>query len=361
MKNESLSFLNSLHEISHPHFQIELHRDTFLKAFIQIAKHDLEKLDSAQRHQLAKELYEALFIQTDAPLRAILAQIRIHLKATRTLEDFLSNYFYIVLNYYTKSFYGHNFGWKRILKLAHAIDALIEWSKTLSFESESGALVLTPEEEAIEALEQLRLKKVKITVMNTYQGVPIQYKASIIHTTEKSVYLKVHPLQEAAARQQQSIYIIGNAPLNFDLFARIKAVRYKGYILLELTQFAQLKETLYQRQSVRVQPFRALYIHVSYENVHYKVRLFDISIGGIAVVTHNRVDIPKYASILIDVPELLFSKPMELKATLVHRSHFENSEKLHLQLALTTSQERLLSHYVAKREQEIIQTLKTWS
>ncbi|MEA1919512.1 MAG: PilZ domain-containing protein [Campylobacterota bacterium] len=360
MKKNTNNFYASFSDISHAHFQVDLYRKTINKAFIQVANKFLTTSSEIDTNALAQAMYRALFFNEERNLRTLLSQIHSHLREPYTLENFLSNYFYIILNHYVKSFYGRRLGWKRIARFTTAIENFIDWSQTIDYRIEDERSLLSPEEQAISNLESIREKKVRISVLNTYQGVPIQYKASVVHTTADSIFLKVHPIQEAAAKDQHAIYILGISPLEYDLFAQVKAVRYKGHVLLELKNFNVLKESLYQRQSVRVQPQRNTLLHLLYDKLSYKVQLFDISLGGLAIITTKKITIPSFASLKIKVPDTLFGKEVTINATLIQSSHFESSEKYHFKLNLTRSQETLLSRYITKRENEIIQNLKQW-
>ncbi len=359
MKHSSYNFYTIFTNISHAHFQIDLYKGTINKAFFQVAKKFLHT-DDIDIKALSNSLYKALFFEQEHNLRTLLSKIHHHLKEPYTLENFLSNYFYIILNYYVKSFYGHRLGWKRIANFSSAIENFIDWSQSIDYRIEDEINLLSPEEQAISNLELIREKKVKITVLNTYRGVPIQYKASVVHTTSNSVYLKTHPIQEAAAKEQGGIYILGIAPLEYDLFAQIKAVKYRGHILLELKEFNILKNSLFQRQGIRVQPKTNTQIQLKYDKLTYKVQLFDISLGGLAIITTKKIAIANFASLKIKIPDTLFGKETTFNATLIQSSHFEDSEKYHFNLNLTTSQETLLSRYITKRQNEIIQELKRW-
>jgi hypothetical protein len=360
MKSSNNNFYTIFKDISHPNFQIELHKSTIQKAFIQTAKRFLNTSEDLNIKKLSNSLYKNLFIDTNSNTRTILSKIYHNLKEPYTLENFLSNYFYIILNHYIKSFYGHRLGWKRISRFSTAIENFIDWSQSIDYRVEDAGSLLSDEERAISSLEMIREKKVKITVLNTYQGVPIQYKASVVHTADSSVFLKVHPLQEVAAKEQKVIYILAIAPLEYDLFAQVRAVKYKGHTLLELKEFNILKGSLFQRQSVRVQPKTSTQIQLIHDKLNYKTQLFDISLGGLAIITTKNLALTNFTSLKIKLPESLFSKEVTFNATLIQSSHFESSEKYHFKLNLTNSQEALLSKYIIKRQNEIIQELKKW-
>ncbi len=361
MNKDDLGFLTTFASLSHAHFDISLYEETFIKAFVNHAKTALLPMPSSELIALSRSLFGALFLNEDQHLRMTLSQIQSRIEPPNTLETVLSNYFYVVLNHYVKSFYGQRLGWRRISRLNSAIEHFIDWSQTLQYTPLNEALYLTPEEHAIENLEQVRVKGAKITVFNTYQGVPIQYHAAVVHTSEQKVYLKVHPIQEAAARFAQSIYILGTGAVENDLFARIKPVKYKGHTLLELYDFHPLKESLYQRQSVRVQPDAPLSVVIRNGSQHLKMQLFDISLGGVALISSRQINLEENAAITLEIPERLFGKDIELNGQLIHVSRFESSDKFHIQLHLRPSQETLIGRYIKRREQEIIQNLKQWS
>ncbi|MEA3523152.1 MAG: PilZ domain-containing protein [Campylobacterota bacterium] len=364
MKHNDFNFLTIFSNISHAYFQIKLHDDIFHKAFTQTAKKEFAQDDHdisiSYINNLSQDLFEALFLKKQKNLRMTISEIQSLIRTPYTLESFLSNYFYIVLNEYIKSFYNHRLGWKRISRFSAAIEDFIDWCQTLEHQNEENLFYLTPEDRIVANLEDIRKKKVKINVLNTYQGVPIQYKASVVHTAENCVYLKTHPIQEAAARDQKGIYILGTGSIEYDIYAQIKLVKYKGHTLLELRSFNILKESLSQRQGVRVQPKESIALTLLHAKRSFKVHLFDISLGGLAIITSQKVDIPEFTPIQIRISELLFGKTITINATFVQTSKFEENKKLHFKLNLKSSQETLLSRYIAKRQNEIIQTLKKW-
>ncbi len=360
MQKKQKHTLLPLRELSHPDFMLNTQRDMFRNAFYQVYKNSAVDIASQELQTLEERFYDACYIDPQAPLRSLLNQLKTLLKPSVTLEVFLSNYFYIILNYYTKSLYTHDLGWKRISMLVRAIDELIDWSKSIGSLTSDSQLQPEAEEQALVIFETLRQKRAKVTLLNTYHGVPIQYKAIVIHTNEQGVYLKAHPLQEAAARSQQSVYVLSEDIFANDLLSRVKAVRYKGNVLLELTKLIPLHERLYPRRSIRVQPQKMLQIHIEDSHLRYRGMLFDISLGGLALTGSQTITLDKHTPVIITLPEIMFSKKLEIHANLVHRSRFQNNSKLHFKLLPTPAQETLLGKYIAKREQEIVQSLRQW-
>ncbi|MBN2895009.1 MAG: PilZ domain-containing protein [Campylobacterales bacterium] len=361
MPNDKLNFLDAFKTIEHPYFSLQSYKPLLIQAFAQNAKSIMRGGETDWINALSTTFYEALFERSNASLRATLDKIQSRIEAPHTLETLLSDFFCVVLNHYIKASYGHQLGWKRIARLSDAVDDLIDWSRTLDFSTLSAANLLSPEEMALETLEQIRLKSTKIDLLNTYMGVPISYKAHVLHTTEKCAYIKAHPIQEAAAKQQQGVYILASDLLETDIYARVKPVRYKGNILLELHDLQPLQSGIYRRQNIRVEPEGAISAVIVHEEQRFKLQLFDLSLGGAALLSPKNLPLDLYASVRIELPERLAGKPLEINARLVHVSVFEHNQKYHFQLHLKGSEEQLLGRYIKRREQEIIHTLKMWS
>ncbi len=361
MPNDNLTFLDAFRTIEHPYFQLQNHKTLFIQAFAQNAKSVMRSGDTDQIGILSTSLYEALFEGSGVSLRATLDRIQSRIEAPHTLETLLSDFFYVVLNHYIKAGYGHQLGWKRIARLSDAVDRFIDWSRTLDYSNASASPLLSPEELALETLEQIRLGGNKIDLLNTYMGVPISYKAHVLHTTEKCAYIKAHPIQEAAAKQQQAVYILSSGLLENDIYARVKPVRYRGNVLLELHSLQPLQVGIYRRQNIRVEPEGLITVSIHHEERIYKLQLFDLSLGGVALLNPKHLPLNLFASVQIELPDRLLGKAMDINARLVHVSVFENNEKYHFQLHLKGSEETLLGRYIKRREQEIIHTLKMWS
>lgn len=347
--------INVFKSLIHPNFDADAFRMTFIKAAWKVYTESEKELVSQSRfQQLIGKLYDWLFLEKKGNYETVLSDVRDLFRNSEAVERFFSDTFYIVLNYYIKSFYGNLGGWEKIILFATAIERFITHASN-RLDDESFFIF---EDAFINALEKLRQRAKPITVLNTYYGVPIQYPAHIVHTDMQSVILRVHPLQETAAILQNGIYILKNGQLVNDVYASVTPITVDGERVLELKRFDQLETSLFHRQSIRVHPPRAFSFTVQHPKLTLHCNLYDISIGGIAVTSKQSYPIPTMSEVSLIFPSEIMGNSMEFKGQLVYKSSFEGGYKYHFKIIPTLQQEAELSKYITKREQEIIKKLR---
>ncbi|MDD2266599.1 PilZ domain-containing protein [Sulfuricurvum sp.] len=347
--------INVFKSLSHPHFNIQLFRPGFIKAAWK-AYSDIVStpISQSQFQVLIGALFDWLFLEKKSDSDTVLSDIRDLFRNSEEVERFLSDTFYIVLNHYIKSFYGHLGGWSKIVSFSTAIERFVTYAAN-RLDDESFFLF---EDAFINALETLRQKSEAITVLNTYYGVPIQYTAEILHTDTQSVILRVHPLQETAALIQNGIYILKKDQFINDVYASVNPITVEGERLLELKQFDQLQTSLFHRQSIRVQPPKPYSFTIVHPSLTLHCHLYDISIGGIAVTTKHPYAISPLSDVTLIFPPEIMGQSPEVKGKLVFKSSYEAGYKYHFKIETNLQQEGELGKYIARREQELIKKLR---
>lgn len=347
--------INVFKTLVHPQFDMQSFRLFFIKAAWK-AYTDIESSPIAQGHfqTLIGALYDWLFLDKKGNTTTLLSDIRDLFHNSEALELFLSDTFYIVLNHYTKSFYGTVGGWVKIVPFATAIERFIAYA-TNRLDDESFFLF---EDALINALETLRQRSEHITVLNTYYGVPIQYPAEILHTDTQSVMIRVHPLQETAALLQNGIYLLKNDQFIHDVYASVNPVLIKGERVLELKRFDELETSLFHRQSIRVQPQAAFGFTIQHPSLTLRCNLYDISIGGIAVTSKHMYALSPFSEVILLFPSEIIGQSPEVKGQLVFKSSYEGGYKYHFKIDPNLQQESELGKYIKKREQELIKKLR---
>lgn len=347
--------INVFKTLEHPQFDMQSFRVFFIKAAWK-AYTDVETspISQNQFQTMLGALYDWLFLNKKANSSTILSEIRDLFHNSEALERFLSDTFYIVLNHYTKSFYGTIGGWTKIVPFATAIERFIAYA-TNRLDDESFFIF---EDALINALEALRQRSEKITVLNTYYGVPIQYPAQVLHTDTQSVILRVHPLQETAALLQNGIYLLKNNHFIHDVYASVNPVLIQGERVLELKRFDELETSLFHRQSIRVQPLTALGFTIQHPSLTIRCNLYDISIGGIAVTSKHIYALSPSSEVILLFPSDIIGNSPEVKAQLVYKSSYEGGYKYHFKIEPNLQQEGELTKYIKRREQELIKKLR---
>lgn len=361
MDNKEADLLAVLARVSHEKFNIKEYKQTFVKTFLQLCKNQcqssLERKDTAG---LALILYNTLFINRPTTLEPVLNKLSKTLKAPANINSFLSSLFLVFIHQYSRSFFSKPRSWKQFVQVIQALDDIVEISTKQSTQHSQKTATLPPDDLAISALEKIRQAKGSIKVLNTYRSVPIQYKANVVHTSADSVLIKAHSLQDVAASFQGGIYILRDDHFDLDLYASVKRRIVKGHDLLELSRFDQLSTSFHKRQTVRVHPFQSFTIVLRHGDSSFIVTLFDISIGGLAVVSNRSLPIRSGDDVIIRLPaELLEAeRPLEVESMFIHRSAFEGGYKYHFQFTLDNAEENSVSKIIVKRQNMIIRDLK---
>lgn len=347
--------INVFTSLFHPGLDKNSFKVTFVKAaWKAYTDQTKEPISQSQFQTIIAELYDWLFLDKKSDHASILSRIRELFRNSEAVELFLSDTFYILLNYYIKSFYGQLGGWDKIVPFTTAIERFITYvSDRLDDES-----FFIFEDALINAIEKLRQRAETITVLNTYYGVPIQYPAEILHTDPESVIIRVHPLQETAAILQNGIYLLKNSQFMNDIYAAVNPVMMDGSRVLELTRFDQLENSLFHRQSVRVQPPQPIHFTIINKGLDIRCTLYDISIGGIAVTSKHAYPLAYKAEVILMFPAEILGTLNEVNGELVFKSSYEGGYKYHFKITPTLQQESELGKYIARREQEIIKKLR---
>lgn len=347
--------INVFTSLFHPGLDKSSFRVTFVKAaWKAYSDQVIEPIPQNQFQKLITELYDWLFLDQKSDHASILSRIRELFRNSEAVELFLSDTFYIVLNHYIKSFYGHLGGWDKIIPFSTAIERFITYvSDRLDDES-----FFIFEDALINAIEKLRQRSETITVLNTYYGVPIQYPAEILHTDPESVILRVHPLQETAAILQNGIYLLKSSQFMNDVYAAVNPVMVDGSRALELTRFDQLENSLFHRQSVRVQPSQPIQFSILDKGLNVRCNLYDLSVGGIALISKHPYTLAYKEEVTLIFPTEIIGAVNEVSGELVFKSSYEGGYKYHFKIMPTIQQESELGKYIARREQEIIKKLR---
>jgi hypothetical protein len=345
--------------IDHKNFSIKKYKHRFVKSFLTLSDTYVKSsFNRDDRIKVGTSIYESFFSKKIINLTLELEYLLHYVKKESSLKDLLSDLFFSFLSDYSQSFIKYPSQWNTIGTITNAIDAFISkygmiTAKKKVAPAQDGIDVM-PDDMAISFLENLRLKAKPIRVLNTYRGIPLEFNAKVVHTSANRVLIKAHMLQDIAAVYQGGIYILCENAFGYDLYAKVKPRIIKGHDLLELSQFDQLTSGIHKRQTVRVYPEVKTTILVN----NFTATLFDLSVGGIAVVSTRDFKLDLYEMVTIKIPDMLCAKVLHIDAELIHVSRFENGYKYHFKLDLPPMIESDISKYIITRQKEIIAELK---
>ncbi len=328
--------INVFKTLEHPLFNMQSFRPFFIKAaWKAYTDKETSPISQSRFQTLFSALFDWLFLNKKGNPNALLSDIRELFHNSEAVERFFSDTFSIVLSHYIKSFYGTVGGWSKIVPFTIAIERFIAYAAN-RLDDESFFLF---EDALINALETLRQRSEKITVLNTYYGVPIQYPAQVLHTDTQSVIIKVHPLQETAALLQNGIYLLKNDQFIHDVYASVNPVLIEGERVLELKRFDELETSLFHRQSIRVQPSTPFGLTLNSTSLTLRCYLYDISIGGIAVTSKYSYPLTTFSEVKLLFPPEIIGQYPEVKGHLVFNSSYEGGYKYHFKIEPNLQQE----------------------
>ncbi len=340
--------------IEHKNFLLKEHKHRFVKSFLSLSQnYTKSSFNRTSKLKVASALFDRFFSKKTVNITVTLQLLSRHIKTNAKIEHLLSDLFLTFLSEYSHSLIQNSSNdWQRISLIVTAIDAFLKECQNIKTTSDTADIM--PDDMAITFLEKMRRKSQKIRVLNTYRGIPVEFSAKIIHTSASKVLIKAHVLQDIAAAYQNGIYILLEKEFGHDLFAKATPRVLRGHDLLELSHFDQLGSGIHKRQTVRVYPEVKTTVLIN----NYSVTLFDISLGGVSIVSPRDFKLELYEVVTVKIPDILFDSVLYIDAELIHVSKFEKGYKYHFKLDLTPSQESDIGKYIFNRQKEIIAELK---
>lgn len=361
MEDKVVELLHKFERISHSRFDIRYFKKDFLKIFYSVYKEECShKINKELLKQLSNNLFKTLFLARDRDIKIHLKVIFQHLNEDSSLEKFLSKLFFIVLNHYLKSCYRSEVLYKKVHHFSSAINELIEWSKDINFNDMSDDMYasLSPHDTLMSIFENVRENSEKIMLLNHYKSIPIQYPAKIIHTRESGIVVTTNALQNRAAILEGKSYILKDKNIVEDFTVSVKEIELEGKKFLELKGFDKLSSGIIRRDDVRVHTPDGTVVKLNYNRRSYNVALFDLSFGGLSLITAQQINAPKYSIFKIDFKDVM-ELDDEIEASLIHVSKFENAFKYHFKVNFSIKNENIVTDYITNIQKEIIKELKS--
>lgn len=361
MEDEVVEFLHKFEQISHSRFDIRYFKKDFLKIFYSVYKEECShKIKKELLKQLSDNFFKTLFLARDRDIKIHLKVIFENLNEESSLEKFLSKLFFVVMNYYLKSCYRSDVKYQKVHNFSSAIDEMIAWSKNVNFSdmSENMYDTLSTHDTLMSLFENKRENSEKIVLLNHYKSIPIQYPAKIIHTRESGIIVVTNALQSRAAILEGKSYILKDKHILDDLTVSVKEIDIEGKKLLELKGFDKLSNGIVKRNDVRVHTPSNSIVKLNYIGRSYNVALFDLSFGGLSLITAQQINAPKYSIFKIDF-ENIMELDDEIEASLIHVSRFENAFKYHFKVNFSIKNENIVTDYITNIQKAIIKELKS--
>lgn len=215
----------------------------------------------------------------------------------------------------------------------------------------------------IDVFKKMQHDGQSVHFLNLYQGVPISYDATIIDIEAESVTFSIDKLQEIAMKLDGNAYIVKNEYLSKHMKADIlyndffnNTVTLNNFIYL-------LNMPAIQREYVRVHPniVANVYLH-SQHDIQTSGRLFDLSMKGLGVVSHENNGIFMGAKVIVsfDLNSVFQQKgdTIEVEAEVINIIEYKDSYRYCMRIFPEKEMVDKITEYILQREKEILENLQ---
>lgn len=215
----------------------------------------------------------------------------------------------------------------------------------------------------VDSLRKMQHDKQSVRFLNLYQGVPISYDATIIAIEAQSITFSIDRLQEVAMKLDGNAYIVKNKYLSKHLKADILYNNFSENTVTLNNFIYLLNMPAIQREYVRVHPniIANVYLH-QFGNVQTAGRLYDISMKGLGVVSHENNGIFVGAKVLVDfdLNSVFHHKgdTIKVEAEVINIIEYKDSYRYCMQIFPEKGMVEKITEYILDREKEILENLQ---
>jgi len=202
----------------------------------------------------------------------------------------------------------------------------------------------------------------KVRFMNLYQGILVSHEGEIVSIEDESIVFRIeNELQLVAMKLEGKAYMIKDEYLNRYIKADISHSNFsdKTIVLDNFVYLLNLPAT--QREYTRIYP--NIFVQVTLENkknIKLKGNLYDLSIGGIGIISNENRGFYAGASVDIKFTLILHDKEykMHIKGKILNIIEYMGSYRYCLKMNTNEKNSKEIKKYIELREKEIIEELK---
>ncbi len=216
--------------------------------------------------------------------------------------------------------------------------------------------------DVIEEFRHAKNEGVTLTFFNLFNGVNVKTEARVLEVFEDSALFAVNLTQILAMKEEDSAYMLKNDNLSSNVKADILSIDLAGDTVL-LGNFVRIKNMFAsQRKYPRVHPNRHTPVILSCGNKAIEGQLFDISQGGIGVVSMEDAGFGKgdelTAKFKLSMPNNGEEVPVDLKINLVESLNYQGSMRYCCQITKPQEITDKIIEFSKLREKETIDELE---
>lgn len=366
MNNENGVLFSGFNTLFSPDPQHQDQRALFLAAFSEtFGQFCKEQMQKRSVNFIAEKLFEQFFIHHDHDLEEHFGVMVRLIRADVSLQTFFSKLFHIFLSKSLSEISkSRNDFWPSVSTFSRQVETFILMlDKYSGSDKELCNGDSSIDQEAImRSFSRILDTGEKIVLLNSYQGVPIRFTATIIKTMPDTILVKANSVQLTAALLQQDVFILQNEIIEHDLHASAKLYQQKQFNLLQLSNFKALDRRVVVRHAVRVYPKINTLLALSFMDGKPlgEGTLMDISLGGIAILVNEPLSIKEGQNIQMHFNASLLGISQTVNGTLIFISMYNKGYRYHFKLLANTQQEKVIGAYISQREKEIIKSLREY-
>jgi len=225
-------------------------------------------------------------------------------------------------------------------------------------------VLFTPNNNVIDLLLKMKEEHQNIMFLNLYKGVPISSEASVVGIDGEKVTFKIDRLQEIAMKLDGQAFIVKNEYFSKHLKADVVYSNFQTNTVV-LTNFIYLLNMpALQREFIRVHPdiLAKVYLH-QFGNLQTSGRLYDLSMNGLGVVSHENNGVFVGAKVLIafelNSPAVPSSdnQTIEVQGEVINIIEYKDSFRYCMRIFPNHAMSEKILQYITVREKEILEDL----
>lgn len=218
-------------------------------------------------------------------------------------------------------------------------------------------------ENIIDTFEKIKANVVELEFLNLYKDVPVKSSGRVVNTEENYVTFQISLMQMLAIIEEKSAFIVKNEQTKKHIKADI--IEYDiAQRTIKLGNFSRFNcMPASQRVYTRVHPIDATKVMLSKNSKNISGLLFDISQGGMAVLSKDDLDCKHgdnlVATFELTMPNSTRKMQIEQNLELVVQIDYQGAHRYCMKSIPNETTQGFITNFTRQREIDTIEDLKT--
>lgn len=211
----------------------------------------------------------------------------------------------------------------------------------------------------IDSFRKIKDESGSVEFLNLYQGVPIRNQAKIVKIDGDKISFRVDKLQEIAMKLDGNAFMIKNDYLSKHVKADIVYSNFLTNTVILNNFVYLLNMPALEREFTRVNPDIVANVYLrQFGDIQTTGRLYDLSIGGLGVVSSENNGIFIGARVKIDFELNESSNKVEVDGEVINIIEYKGAYRYCMRIFPQKEMSMKILQYIKQREKEIIDNLK---